>query len=322
MVDVEKILQNIAKKSGTEMGKLREEYNTVLQKVPPGDKREEKALKELNKVFSVGRSPAVSYEGIILGIGQLGDYAKTRIAKAMEAYQNDPQSAISQGMVKLEGDEVIVLDNRAEFSPGKPNNNFGKPLGHGYNRTCVALVKEDGVYQLATVELRGKHATEQLPPLNTLLKFRANGGIEDGLRTSESATKWETLEIVEQAKLTELLNEKGGDHIVSLGDCMDYHRSLPEGTQEYYNRFVITSGQVAFTKEPKEGSDTAFMVLDDMTVDESVSCFVPAELPLPEDQADITVIAQTGIGKKWDRENKVKTDEEVLQMNVLGIISS
>ncbi len=322
-MNVESMLENIVKKSGIEVEKIKASYATELAKVPEGTKnREMVALKAVNKEYAVGKSPAVGYSGVIIGMGNFIDYTKKRLQAATEAYQSNPQSAIENGLVKVDNDKVIALDNRKAFANGKPNNNFGKPLASSTARNCLAFIVDDkGAYNMATLSLRNQHA-KNVPVMNTLLKFRALGSVQDGLRTSDTATQFETSDLISSEVLNDLIVKHGGDHMKVLGDCMDYHNSIPDKTREYYDRYVITSGNVVLAKEAAEGKNSHFVLLDDPSVTDSVSCFVPLQVQLPAQGSEITVIAQTNIGKKWDSETKSQTDEDVLQLNVMGIISS
>ena len=314
----EKIIENIAKKSGLSTSKLNDELSSILEGIPPGDNREEKALRELNKQFS-NKSSAMPYEGIIFGLGQLGDYTGKMIAEALDRYNQDSIGALQAGIVKEVDGKIVVIDNRETFKSGKKNFNFGKVLNHSYNRTCLALILVEGRYTVTKLELRDKFATENLPPMNVLVSFKANGNVTDGLRTAAS-TKWETTRVVPTDELGSLLIEKCPDHLKQLGDCFEYHRGLKEGTTEYYDRYIITNGTVSYAKEAGEGKNSAYMVIDDITVDSTVSCFVPSNITLPDVDTDVTIIAKTSIGKRWDSENKISTDEDVLQLNVMGLV--
>ena len=67
-INVKKMLENIAQKSGEEYSALEKEFKEIKKSITPGPRQDFKALQELNKQYSVGRSPAVSREVIILGI--------------------------------------------------------------------------------------------------------------------------------------------------------------------------------------------------------------------------------------------------------------
>ena len=328
MTDVEKYLGNIAKKSGEDIEKLRAEYQTILDDIPPGANREEKALRELNKKYVADRSSAVMRQFIVVGIGDVMDYTKKRRDSALEAYQKDKDDALQRGLVQVVDGSIVAIDQKEFFDKdGKmKNKNFGKPLLPQHARTCLALVKneEDGGYVMANLNLRGKKATGDLPPMNVEIKARLNGDATKGYSTSEKATNYETINVISTSDLLEKLGEYAGDHIKVLGDCFDYHQSIPEGTPEFYNRYVITPGQVMFYKEADEGKTSGFLVLDDISVDKQVSCFVP-QICVTEEPSigqEINVIARTSIGKAWDSEKKKNTDEDVLQLNIMGIIPS
>ena len=322
-MNIDKQLDNICKKAGADMKEVKEAYVEAIKNTPPGPMQEDKALKAVNKVFGGGRSPAVAFEAIILNIGSIFDYSKNKIAAALTAYDDNAENAVASGLVKLgDNNEVIPLDNLEIFSTGTKNSNFGKVLKHSFTRKCFILIKKDGKYKKSTLELRNKLAQENLPPTNCLLKFRALGDSKDGLRTSDTATSYETIEVISNDKIVDLIMEFYKDNVKMLGDCLDYHKSLPDKSQEFYNRVVITSGTIVYTKPSEDLDKNHFMILDDYSVEEAISCFVDNNVVLPEQGSDVTVIGQTVLGKKWDRDNKVHLDEDALQLNVSGIISS
>lgn len=321
-MDIEVMLGNISKKSGEKIETLRTEYQSILEKTAPGKNREMKALRELNKMFNVGRSNAVSFEGIIIGIGKQVDFNRNRITVALNAYQQNAEDAIQRNLVTVKDGVAIALDDRETYADGSKNNNFGKELKPALNRSCVAIIKTDGSYKTAYLNLRNRHASGDLPPVNTLLKFRALGDLEKGLRTSDSATNFEVVSVLSGADLTTIISDHCENDVKMLGDCLDYHHSLPPKTPEYYNRYVITMGTVSFSKENEDPEKSNFLILDDPTVEDGVSCFIPKHIPLPQSGEEISVVAQTVSGKGWDSEKKVQTEEEVLNLNILGVIPS
>ena len=328
MADVETYLANIANKSGEDVNKLRTEYGTILETIPPGAKREEKALRELNKKYVADKSSAVSKNFVVVGIGDLMDYNSKRHDEALELYASKPQEALEKNVVRLgDSGNPIPLDTR-EFldKNGKyKNNNFGKDLLPQYARNTIVLMKgEDGSFTKQSLTLRGKKAQEisQLPPMNCEIKARLLGDEKKGYSTSDKATNYETVEVLSEGTILDLLAKSCTENMKVLGDCESYHRGLTTGTQEYYGRFVVTDGDVNFANETDEGKKSNFMVIDDITINNTVNCFVPKHIQLPDAGKRVNVIAQTNIGKKWDSENKRTTDEDVLQLNVMGIISS
>lgn len=322
-MNISEQLARICKKSGADIKEVQAAYDEAIVNIPPGPLQEDKTLKAVNKVFGGGKSPAVSFEAVIFNIGSMFDYSKNKIAAALKSYDDDPESAIQNNIVRLdENNDPVPLDTIEVFSTGTKNNNFGKELKHSFTRKCSILIKQDGTFIPSTLELRNKLATDSLPPINCLLKFRALGDAKAGLRTSDAATSYETIEVISNDKIVDLIMEHQGDKVKILGDCLDYHKSLPEKTPEFYNRLVITSGTVVYTKISEDPEKNHFMILDDYSVEDAVSCFVSNHVVLPERGTDVTIIGQTVLGKKWDTEKKVQTDEEALQLNVSGLISS
>ena len=324
MTNVEKYLGNIAKKSGEDVDKLRQEYETILEQIPPGDKREEKALKELNKKYVADRSSAVMKEFIVVGIGALMDYTANRRKQILERYANDQVASMEAGEVKEIEGKIVPIDMKEYFDKANTmkNRNYGKELLPQHARGCLALIKEDegDGYNMCSLTLRGKKAVGDLPPTNVLIKARLNGDGTKGYSTSEKATNYETISVISGDNLQSLLIKYAGDKFMELGDCFDYHQSLEEGSQEFYNRYVITSGQVVFFKEADEGKQSGYLRLDDISTTESIGCFVPNTISGLNQGQEISVIARTSISKGWDPEKRVNTDEDVVQLNVMGVI--
>jgi hypothetical protein len=330
-INVQETIEKISKKSGEEVSKLQGEYEEILLTIAPGKLQTYKALRELNKKYAVGQSPAVSQEIVILSIGNEIDFTKKRVTNQIQAYNDDAESALEQGLVKMEGDEAVALDAREKFSNGNKNDNFGKPLLPSYNRHCEVLVKtEDGTFIHRGLELKNAHSTGELPPRNTLLKVRLLGNLDDKpLHTSDKASVFEVVEEITNDRLNEIVFEACGDEIKQLGDCMEYHEGLTEGTPEFYNRYVITMGTVDYVKrgegDQKDGRPKKhFLVLNDPTVEKSIACNMEQAMELPDVETDVTVVAQTKIEKGWDKKlNDDKggnTEEDVLKLEIVGII--
>lgn len=325
MTKVDNYLANIAKKSGEDIEKLKTEFNAIVEGMAPGPNRDTNAAKELNRKYVADKSTAVMKTFIVVGMSGIIDYTKKRIANAMESYHSNPDAALQSGIVKQDGNEIVVIDTKEFFDNAqtKKNKNFGKQLTPQVARQVLALMKNEGdEYEMVTINLRGKKATGDLPPLNVELNARLNGDAAKGYSTSEKATEYKTVKPMSGTDVMDLLSATSADHIKALGECMEYHKSIPDKTPEFYNRYVMTAGDVNYVGDTKEGSDSYFMVLDDITADQTVRCFVPAMLAAPQVGQTISVVAKTSIGKGWDSEKGEATEEDVLQLNVMGIVSS
>lgn len=322
-IDVNSTIAKIAKKSKVSVAELTAEYTEILKTIAPSDNKEYNALRELNKKHS-DRSPAVAVTGVVISLGNLFDYSRKKIETAMEAAKVNLQDAIDNKIVEVKDGVTIPLDPIETFSTGTKNSNFGKELKHSYSRKCLFLADTDKGVVLTTLELRGQVAflSEALPPLNAGVSFRSLGTVEDGLRSSESEkiTKFTTENVLNEQQIQQLIHKHCEGHVMFAGDCFKYHLALKEGSQEFYDRYVVTSGSVAMIKPATEEGKNHFMLLEDPTLDDPVGCFIEGNLPPPEQGSDITIIAQTNKSKGWDSKEKVTTDEDVLNLNVLNIL--
>ena len=321
-IEITTMLQNIVKKSGKTIEEVQAKYDEIFENTPPGDQQTKVAIKQTNKELS-NKSSAVSIQAVIVGIDRLFDFNDKKILNALELYNRDPSQAIASKAVKLDKDDKpIVLDQTEVWSTGTKNRRFGKPLPHSWNRNCIILLHdpETGSYEAGRLSLQGTHATGELPPLNVLLDFKATGDLEKGFRTSEKATKYSTVKILSNEDLKTLIASEFSTCVKSLGELRGYHDSFTPKSAEFYNMVVITSGEVAYAKESEDVKNSHYLMLDDATTDRIVPCYLSGHLPCPDIDSEVTIIGKTNLGKGWDSENQVQTDEEVIQLNGSGII--
>jgi len=99
-------LNKIVKKSGKTLAEVQTAYTAALTTLPPSytDANKQKyALKIVNRDFTINtKSTAVAYEGIIVGTGRTRDLMKGLRTRAITSYNENPEAALSTGLVKLE----------------------------------------------------------------------------------------------------------------------------------------------------------------------------------------------------------------------------
>ncbi len=323
-------LAKIVAKSGKSMAEVQAAYNLALTQLPPNiveADRPKYALKIVNRDLAVNtRSNATAFEGIIVGAGQTRDLMTNIRTAAIEAYQKDQSSAIANGIVKVEGDKIVPLDNRKEIN-GTPNKRFGEPRPeHAYLKDVIIAVRKPGetIFVAGRMNLRGDQCT-LATPLGKLVKFKALGELVDGeykLRSSVQTQFEISQEVTEEQLKTHIYTAFAG-HYKKLGDCMAYHKSLV-GTPGFWDRYVVTEGTIAYMKFPDSPDKNIFVVLQDDSLEGSdgVTVWIPNKLRgminFGRDSI-VTIIGSTSIGKGWDREKRVQTDEERLNINGFSI---
>jgi len=327
--DIDARLAKIVAKSGKTPAEVQASYNQHLESltsVKESD-RPKYALKLVNRDMSINvMSPAVAFEGIIVGVGETRDLMKTIRTTAIAAYRANRDQAIASGAVKEEGDKIIILDNRAEIN-GQPNKQFGKPRPeHAYLKDVILAVRKPGDANFipGKLLLRGEQASLSVP-IGKQVKFKALGEIVDNefkLRSSVLTT-FTVDESFDGDTLMGLIDTAFKTRTVALGKCFDYHKSV-ENTPGFWDRYVITEGSISYIKFPDDDTKNIFMILNDdsLPTKDGVTCWIPNRLKstITFGQGSIvTVIAQTSKGKGYDREKRVQTDEDVLNLNVYAI---
>jgi len=324
-------LKEWASKSGQSIEQLTTRFEAINASLPssvPDAQKEKRTLQLLRSEIQTSmRSPAIMYVGAIVGADEARDIMVPIKAKIVEEYTKDPESVLSSGKARLEGDDLVLLDARKEYSEGNPNPNFGKPQPeHLWTRRAIVVVKtEDGSYHPGKLQLRGDVATSDLP-LGQFCEFRALGEETDGLYDlrSSSATAFRPTGDGDPEELHTAIDAAFSGSFKPLGDItVDFHASEIQGNYEAY---VVTEGTVEFIKTlTSEKARSDLLILNDETLPldgDAVTCWVPKAM---RDSIDfgkgsiVKIFARTTVGKGYDREKKTQTDEDRVMLNVLGI---
>jgi len=323
-------LAKIVAKSGKSMAEVQAAYQLALTQLPPTIQESERskyALKIVNRDLAVNtRSNAAAFEGIVVGVGETRDLMTGIRTKAIEAYQTDQSGAVARGEVRVEGDKIVVLDNRKEIN-GSPNKRFGEPRPeHAYLKDVIIAVRKPGetVFTAGRMNMRGDQCSVSVP-LGKLVKFKALGDLENGefkLRSSVQ-TQFEIAQEITEEDLKKHIHTAFSTHYKKLGECMAYHKSLV-GTPGFWDRYVVTEGTIAYLKFPDSPDKNILVVLQDDSLEGSdgVTVWIPNRLRgminFGRDSI-VTIIGSTSIGKGWDREKRQQTEEERLNINGFSI---
>ncbi len=325
MTNTEETIKKLSERSGMSVEEVRKEFQTKLTSLPatiPTAKREKRALQILNASFGGGKSNAVAFSFVIVGCSEARDMNAGKKQAAIEASSKDLELAKSQGLVKVEDNNVIVLDALKTFKNGKENNNFGKPLKEAWIRNAIVAAKKptDVEYIGTTLQLRDEFAKSEAL-MNKIITTRLLGDLKDGLKTSNAATTLTPEREASGDELQVITEQAFETNLKDLEESFDYVKEL-KGKPGFYDRYVVTEGTVAYIKKATDPSKSHFMLIKDISTADAVSCFVPFQLGGMLDigrDSLLTIIAQPNVGKKWDVENKRQTDEDTLQLNVMGI---
>jgi len=328
-------LGKIVKKSGKTLAEVQTAYDAALTTLPPSynDTQKQKyALKIVNRDFTINtKSTAVAYEGFIVGTGRTRDLMKGIRTRAITLYNENPQAALDQGLVKLEGETVVVLDNRAEVTPGKPNPKFGQPRPNEMlMRECILAVRKPGEKEFTPGKISlWNNAAKLSTPIGVLVGFKANGELADtgeySLRSSVETSFEPKQSNLDPNEIMRVIDTSFKKHYKALGECFAYCKSI-QGTPARWDHYVVTEGTIQYISLSDDVNKNHRLVISDDTLGEetkSVTVWLPNALRHLVDfgrGSIVTIIAQTSINKGYDSEKKQQTDEDVLALNAFCIL--
>jgi len=330
--------EKIANKSGKTVAEVQEAFNKALTTIPTSytDKQKVKyAFKLVDAEFSINKkSDAVTFEGIVVGAGRVRDLMKGIRAKALKDYQDDPQAALDSGTIKIadDGTTAIVLDNRAEKSPGVANPKFGQPRPeHMYLRELIIVARKPGEpnFIAGKMSLWNEQAKAHLP-IGQFVGFKALGDLDPNTNELALRGSVQTQFEVKEPTMTEedvlrIIDDSFEKHQKTLGECEAYATAI-KGTPEQWDHFIVTEGTVQFpprkSTDPKMGHRIA--LTDDSLPENApvITVWIPYNLGHLINfgvKSIVTIITQCSLKKGWDSKLKEKTNEDVLQLNAYSV---
>ena len=333
MSNIQESIQQIATKTGKPVTEVQTMYESHLASLPPnisGDvKRQKYAVKLTNRDCGVNtKSPAVQFEGVVIGAGDTRDMMEGIWKKAVEDYQKDQAGTVARKEIAIIDGAVTPLETRATWPDGNANKDFGKPKAkHAYVKDLIMAIRKPGetAFTAGKMRLRGDQCSINVP-FGKIAEFKALGEIvnnEYALRSSVT-TQFQLKGDTTPDEFMEILDSAFPAHTKELGDCLNYHRSL-EGTPGFYDRFVVTEGTVAYIKFPDTPDKNIMIVLNDDSLQapiDGVTIWLPSkfrELINFGRQSVVTVVAQTREGKVYDRVAKAETDVPTVSLNGFSI---
>ena len=269
------------------------------------------------------RSPAIGFEGMIIGVGDLFDMSRKLRQTAMDAFRENPHDAIENGVTDADGNP---LDNRAVFGSGKENRQFGKPLPeHNYIRNIVGVALRANVEEapkVFTMSISGDKAENLVIPVFTPVKFRAINKSDDSdtqfTLNGSSVTEFVVSDKIQMPAPQIVLEKVCGHMMVPLNELDEYHKTAKDD----FNRLSVTLADVSMIGENVTSVGNRMMVLEDMaaSMDDldapGTTCWVPESIDLDFGEGSkVLVIGKTSQGKSRDDPNELG---EVM-INVMGV---
>jgi hypothetical protein len=316
---------------------IEKEFGILLEdekKIHPNTSLEQQTQRALQRLAlqykKQMRTPAVGFEGIIIGLGDSKDIVEKQKREANELFRIDPMQAIATGVTNENG---IPLDIRKEWANGKTNAGYGKPLPeHNYLRTiygiAVKLRDEKVQPKFFVMNLSGEKAIDDNIPLFKPVRFMAIDRTTEDLvdekfiLNASTYTKFDISDI-SLPKYDELIEKFSKNLIVDIKDLMDYHMK----EKDDFNRIAIVKGDVSVLNLEPTPFGSRILHLEDLSNIENlenkgVTCWVPERINIDFGEGSkVYVIGRTSQGKIKDEHGNLTEELGDVSINVYGILA-
>jgi len=330
MIDIESYINKYSEKLGFSVDEVRKDYEELLTEEKEihttltEEEQKTRALQRLSvKYKRLLRSPAIGFEGIVMGLGDVVDTVARIRENAIKMFKENPQQAIANGLTDDEGNP---LDTRETFSSGKPNPSYGKPLPeHNYLRNIFGVCNRIGESEpkFFTMTINGEVAKTKDIPLFTPVKFRANDKSEESSSTFTLThsvfTKFEKSDI-NLPSIREIVSKFIG--ITNLADLQQYHTQHKDD----YNRIVAIEGDVSMLFLEPTATGSRRMIIEDGSKlledleSPGITCWIPAEMDIDfSEGSKVIVVGRTTQGLKRDDNGQQTEELGDVMLNVYGI---
>lgn len=311
-----------------ELDKLVEEEKSIHSDLS-SEVQQQRALQRLALTYKKQlRSPAVGFEGVVIGVSDCVDTVARQRREAIILYKQDPQSAISQGITDEEG---TPLDTRQEFASGKSNFRFGQPLPeNNLLRNIFGIAVKSGKAETKPtffiMTISGSNANDDNIPTFVPVRFMAidkSTNPESMLNLSSSQfTRFVVDNNLKLPPYRELLMSCCKNMMVDLKGLEDYHNK----TKDNFNRIVITEGDVSSLNLQPTSMGSRIMTIEDINQSledldaKGVTCWMPLRCEIDfAEGSKVLVVGRTAQGKKKDEQGNITEELGDVSINVMGL---
>jgi len=276
-----------------------EKYNEVVSKGIEKSKRELYTVSMLRAYFKRQfSSPALKFIGYCARDMGVTDYGAQKMYNdSMKLYDENPESAIKQGVVN---DSGVPVYTRPDWKKGQVID-----VEQAKVRTLMLYSKSNGDedYKVTFMNLRGKNLTKDVP-LFKQIEFRANKSEKSDKTTyylNDSVTTEFKIINDKEIDAVKFVGKYMADKCCELKDLKDYH----DKNATDYNRFVCVKGTVARVNITADHISSNIIELDsedlDLNLDEPnlVTCWVPKSITIDfsELTPNVLIIGRTDVNK-------------------------
>ncbi len=290
---------------------------------------EEAALKQLYlKYKNMLRTPAISFEGFLIGAASAFDIVARKHQEAKELFRQDPTTAIAQGLTNESGE---ALDSRQAFASGRANPQYGKPLPeHRYLRNIYGIACKAGSEdkpRFFQMILNDEKAVNFDTPLFTGVKFMAIDKTKpEDMELRLNASQFTTFDCDESlsfGKLQEIVKQVCSDKVVQLQELEGHHSRAKDD----FNRIAIVEADVAQVSSEPTAFGSRMMHVEDLANLENIeakglTCWMPETINIDfEEGSKVLVVGRTAQGKKKDEQGNATEELGDVTMNCYGVFA-
>jgi len=363
-LSLEEVYTKLSESSGKSVEELQADFANIVTEVKK-DERFTTAQPEiiegiarnklLNQVRREQMSPAITWEGTVIGIGDLVDTVRRQRMLSVASFKNDPvgteEGKTYQGRpvkAKMGKNEETGKEELKVLYPKTPNNDkwgrTGKELPeHSWLRNVYGVAspidkktRKPGEPKIFNMTISNKLAQTPTIPIFEKVRFKGIDKTkpEDAkageYAISDSAfTKFNIAPELNLPDTETILSQFCANRYQTLGDLEEYHAQKAED----WSRWVVTEGNVSLLNvEPNSTTQNMRMVMDDESLlfapvepgrSLGITCWIPTDRGIVIDFAQdsrIYIVGRTTQGKKQDPITKEKTEEPGdVMINVYGI---
>ena len=284
------------------------------------EQQEQRALQRLALLYKKQlRSPAVGFEGIIIGTSDCVDIVARKKREAIELFNADPQTAVLEGITSEDG---VPLDMREAWADGRPNGQYGKPLPeHNYLRNLWGIAKKtkgEEQPKFFSMVLSGQKAQDETIPTFKPARFMA---IDKGEKLNPSTfTNFVVDENMKLPKKGELIEKYFS--ISKISEMEPYH----DANKEDFNRVVVVEGDVSMLNLEPTAFGSRIMVLEDGKASiedldsKGLTCWLPERISVDfAEGSRVLVVGRTAQGKRKDEQGNATEEPGDVTLNVFGL---
>lgn len=313
-----------------EFSSLLEEEGTIHSDLSE-DERKQRALSRLALSYKkMMRTPAVGFEGIIIGVSDSIDMVAKRRRTAEELFKNNPQEAVMKGITDEQGNPLDTTELWGE----KRNPNFGKPLPktnlmRNIYGVATKSSNENDTPKFFSLTIQGDKAGNEKYPMFTPVRFMAIDKTKDDNKgkvyslNASSFTNFKVDSSIQLPPIETILQNSCSDIFSKIEDLEEYH-SL---TKDDYNRIVITEGSVStLNLEPTAFGSRVMniedeeLALENIDAKSGVTCWLPLRENIDfAEGSKVLVVGRTNQGKRKDDEGNLTEELGDITINTFGV---